>query len=872
VSAREGATRWVGAGRPDGASASGHDLRLVPAALLAWAVAAWAVAVPVRSLAVAAAVCGLVALGALVVAVRAGALRAGAVRAGAVRAGALRAGESAGATGSAGAAAAVVLAAAASLAVLGGQSVDAVRRDAQPVRGWAAQGAVAAIAAVATQDALAVRPGRFPGRPRYLVRVSARSVEARGRRAAVHVPLLVLGGASWSSVTAGSRLRFTGRLATSEPADGTAAVVDAVGAPQVEAGGWVWRAADRVRAGLRRACAPLDPDSRGLLPALVVGDTANLPPPLVDDLRASGLTHLTAVSGANVAIVAGATVWAASAAGAGRTGRVWLALGAVVGFVVLARPQPSVLRAAVMGAVALLGLLRARRPRGVPVLAAAVVILLVVAPGLSRSPGFALSVTATAALVLLAPVWAARLERRVPRPVALAVAVPAAAQAACAPIVVLLSPSVSTTAVPANLLVAPAVAPATVLGVLAAVVSPVWPAAAQALAWCGGLAAGWIATVAHTAAAVPGSTLPWPGGWGGAALLAGLTAFVVALTLRDPSAVGPGGRDERGSGSAGAVLVAAAVLVALAVGWLAGPRAWDLLRGRGGAGAEGWAVAMCDVGQGDMLVLRSGPASAVVVDVGPDASAADRCLRRLGVRRLDLVVLTHFHADHVLGLPGALRGRAAGPLLVSRLPQPAGNAAAVLRWAAEAGAVPTEGRAGQAGEVGTGAWRVGWRVLAAEPQVARTPDAGPPIARSGSRGGSDAEGSEVNESSLVTEAVVSGPGGAVRVLGLGDLEAAGQSALTAGLRSGAVTLGGPVDVVKVAHHGSATQDPELYRLVGAPVALVGVGADNDYGHPADRTLSLLAAAGSRTARTDVLGTVTVAPERFGLEIISAAPP
>lgn len=297
----------------------------------------------------------------------------------------------------------------------------------------------------------------------------------------------------------------------------------------------------------------------------------------------------------------------------------------------------------------------------------------------------------------------------------------------------------------------------------------------------------------------------------------------------------------------------AAVLLALGAGWLLAPAVPVTLPG-GTARDDGWTLALCDVGQGDMLVLRSGPASAVVVDVGPDPPAADRCLRRLGVRTLDLVVLTHFHADHVDGLPGALRRRAVGPVLVSGFAQPAFNARVVGAQAAAAGATVRAAGAGESGSVGSGGWSVAWRVIAAHRP-----------ATTGSS--SEAEGSDVNESSLVTEMVVGGPDGALRVVGLGDLEATGQAALAAGLRSRGVLLGGPVDVVKVAHHGSPTQDPDLYATLSAPVALVGVGADNDYGHPAPRTLDLLRAAGSTVLRTDTSGTVRLVATPQGVGVL-----
>ena len=627
------------------------------------------------------------------------------------------------------------------------------------------------------------------------------------------------------------------------------------------------------------------------------------------NLTTAGLTHLTAVSGANVAIVLGTIVWVSAAAGVARRPRIALATAGLCGFVVLARPEPSVLRAAAMGVVALAGLSAGRRPRGVPALCAAVVVLLVFDPWLARSPGFALSSVATGALLLLAPPWARRLERWLPRPAALALAAPTAAQAACGPIVVLLNPTVSLAAVPANLLADPAVGPATVLGVICAVLSLVWPWGAHVVAAVSCCASWWITWVADRAASVPGASVPWMPGVAGAAALCAVTAAVVVATLRVAPADQPAGWDlglhvgvrrrietlrgavvlqriRRGGGRRGrdsgrrlrgrgvASLPGLAVLVVLAVlgGWLlapwlagrlpigiGGPRGWP---------APDWAIAMCDVGQGDALAVRSGLDRAVLVDAGPDPSAVDGCLGRLGVRHLDLVVLTHFHADHVLGLPGALHNRDARALLVSPLAQPAENAQAVYRWARGNGVPEHVVWSGTSGDLGADGWHLHWQVALPDdttvPKSALTAGRAAPTGGSVAAGTSDGmgrsddgpgDGSVVNESSIATLIDVRSPDGSmVRLAGLGDLEVPGQRRLVNLLTAGADPR---VDVVKVAHHGSAKQDGELYALLRPRLGLIGVGAGNDYGHPTASALELLSQLGIEVRRTDLSGDIAV---------------
>ena len=323
----------------------------------------------------------------------------------------------------------------------------------------------------------------------------------------VSAPVLVLArGSAWRDLLPGQRARTQARFEPPRAGDDVAAVIDAVGVPTLLGRPpWWQRAAGRARASLRRACSGLADDERGLLPSLVEGDTSAVPERLRDDMRVTGLSHLEAVSGENLGIVLGVTLAAMRGIGLRRRTRVAGAVAAVAGFVVLARPSPSVQRAAVMSAVMLLAMLTGRRTAARSSLAVAVTGLAVLDPFLARSVGFVLSVVATAGIVVLAPAWARRLESRMPRPLALAVAVAASAQLACTPVLILAFGELTPYAVPANLAAAPAVVPATVLGVAAAVVAPFSALLVVPLVWAGSLPAAVIAWVAHTFAALPGA-------------------------------------------------------------------------------------------------------------------------------------------------------------------------------------------------------------------------------------------------------------------------------------------------------------------------------------------------------------------------------
>src|SRR3712207_802416 len=244
-------------------------------------------------------------------------------------------------------------------------------------------------------------------------------------------------------------------------------------------------------------------------------------PVLEEDFRRAGLAHLTAVSGANVAIVLAGVLRPLRRRAVDRRVQAVVAGLALVGFVVLARPSPSVVRAAAMGAVTLLALATGRSRVALPALGAAVCVLLLADPGLARDPGFALSVSATAGIVLLAPGWSRRLRAHRCWPLlADAVAVSAAAGVVTAPVVAGLSGTVSLVSLPANLLAAPVVPAVTVLGLLAAVVGALLPWAADVLAWAAGWPTRWLVLGAGRAASLPDAGVGWPPGAAGAALLA----------------------------------------------------------------------------------------------------------------------------------------------------------------------------------------------------------------------------------------------------------------------------------------------------------------------------------------------------------------
>lgn len=558
------------------------------------------------------------------------------------------------------------------------------------------------------------------------------------------------------------------------------------------------RASEHVRARVREATTRHLHDGRaGLLAGFVTGDTRNLPDADAEAMRATSLTHLTAVSGSNVAIVAGGVLGLCVLLRLGARGRRRAVALAVVWFAFVTRFEPSVLRA---GTMALLVLLASAR--GVPrdarhALAGAVLVLVLVDPLLAGSLGLLLSATATAGVLVVAPVVRRRLER-LPRRAADLASITVGAQVAVVPILLATFGEVALASVPANLVAVPAAALSAMVAFVASVVALIHLDAGAWLFALAGQPARAVLWSAHTFAGV-----------GGAARL-DAPATVVALVA------GCGWLLTRPRGLAARRLaVATVVLVALA--------AVPVTTGRL-VPVSDLTVTAIDVGQGDAFLVES-PGARMLVDAGGDDTAA-RWLAANGRARLDLIVVTHPHLDHVGGVPDVLRRSRVDAVWYRPLPTDLPQAAEVLDVAVDLG-VPV--RAPVAGDLAV----VGDLIV-----EVLGPPPGRPYRWSGS---------ELNDSSIVLRVTWQDR----RVLLTGDVEHAAQSHLLEAPDRLAAEL------VTVPHHGAATSDPDFLAALGARVAVIGVGADNRHGHPHPDTLATLEVLGVEVYRTDRDGTIRV---------------
>ena len=400
---------------------------------------------------------------------------------------------------------------------------------------------------------------------------------------------------------------------------------------------------DRIESSIGRGTAGV---RRALVLGVVLGEDEGLPTHVRDDFRASGLAHLLAVSGQNVAFIAGGIFGLGWLLRLSRLTRELLVIGAIAAYVLAVGWQPSVVRAGVAGGLASLAWLLARPRDRWHFLALGALVLLAWTPSSLFEPGFQLSFAAVAAIFVGLP----RIRDRsqgypLPQRLVEVVGIALVCGLATAPIVLVHFDSAPVYTVPANALAAPAMPLVLGLGLLAGALDPLSPEAAAALAWLAGWGAAWLALVARVVASLPGAQI---GPEGALAAVAVVAAVWAAVRFRRARATARG----RALG-----------LVAVGLGAVILAGAWSL---RAGAPAwqppAGFRVTFLDVGQGDSALLET-PSARVLVDQGPPEAGVAGQLVRMGVRSLSAVVLTHPQRDHVGGAAAVLRQLRVGTVL-----------------------------------------------------------------------------------------------------------------------------------------------------------------------------------------------------------------
>lgn len=640
-----------------------------------------------------------------------------------------------------------------------------------------------------------------------------------------------------------------------------------------------------------------DPGS-ALVQGLLIGDTSGVTPHQSEAVKATGLTHLVAVSGGNMVVVATLALLICTVIGLPRRLRYVMAVGAVGSYAVVVGPDSSVMRAVVMSVIALVAIGAGRARAALTALHVAVIGLLTWNPKFSYDYGFMLSVAATLSLLLCLQQVTGRWNHVMGRSVIAFVATPVLATLACTPIIVTLNGTIATHGVLANLLASWVAPLAMASGAVALLTLQAEPVVAQICLEPVKMASQWILLVAQSLAGWPGASVTVGNGpvqcamcalvcWGALAAIlwwqhptagGSLTrlcqvvldwgVFNWMVRTRDSAGWASGDRSCSGSarpGGGGFVglrllrvlgrwlgshmtkvcrMVAAAVLIVASLVALGRGTGLTDPPGRGD-----WLVYACDVGQGTATLVRTGDDSAILADTGSPGRGLGKCLNRAGVKRVDLLVLSHYHLDHVGAVAELVAAVDVGGVWATGFREPEPNALRVDRELAQAGlrvAVPERDHT----------HRVGYatiRVVGQQHQQAAV-------------GASEPTGTEINNASLAVTVTTRG----LRVFLPGDAEIAAQQDLLAEpIVAGVDPLA--ADVLSVPHHGSAKQLPELFRRVSPQVAVVSAGRQNDYGHPAKRALTMLAKSGTPVRRTDQCGHLSIGagPDKNSVWVQSA---
>ncbi|PKQ15937.1 MAG: DNA internalization-related competence protein ComEC/Rec2 [Actinobacteria bacterium HGW-Actinobacteria-7] len=561
-----------------------------------------------------------------------------------------------------------------------------------------------------------------------------------------------------------------------------------------------------VRTRAREVTGRVPGPGGALLDGVVLGDRRRLAGTQAEsDFRTTGLTHLVAVSGSHLVVVAALLTWFLGVARVPRVPSRLLVITIVGLYVITTGVQASAVRAWAMAGVATGASLSGRRADGLGAVCVAIVAAVAAWPPVAFDLGFQLSVLAVAGLVTfsrLAAAWTAAAIPRAFAPLAPPIALTLTAQAVTMPLTVSTFGAWSMISPVANLLAGPLVSGVLTLGLVGVALSRVAAPAGELVLHLSGSLGALTATVASRLAAVPYASIPL-GALSSVAVVA-IAGAVVAVWAWWPA--------PRKRGARGAAVVACAFSILVAIG----PPA-----------PGGISLVVLDVGQGDAILVRDGP-RALLVDTGPDAASLRAALARFGIRRLDALALTHAHEDHTGGTAALVRAIPVGRVLTAR------GAAAPLREILSGLDAPVS-------EVQAGA-----RLRLGDVDVEVVSPPGPV-----------SDPSE-NNSSLVLLVRAKG----FQALLTGDAESEVLEPLAA---SGAV---GDIDVLKVGHHGSADAvSPPSLAVLRPEVALISVGAGNRFGHPVASTVTLLESSGSRVLRTDRAGdlVISVGTRRWRLE-------
>ncbi|MDR3127803.1 MAG: ComEC/Rec2 family competence protein [Bifidobacteriaceae bacterium] len=633
-----------------------------------------------------------------------------------------------------------------------------------------------------------------------------------------------------------------------------------------------------IRAAFIDMTDKLNPVGRALVPAIALGYTNNFDDNLSDNFKISGLTHLVAISGSHFVIIISLIGVILLAFNIKKTIAAGIEIICILAFMSLVHPQPSVIRAAFMGIIGLVGLILQRKSLALTALSATIITLLIIDPYLATSYGFAMSCSAALGIILLTPKLTILLSRFIGKTIASIVSVTLAAQFFCGPIIILIYPFFTPYTLMANFLATPFVAPATILGVLSALISPLIPQMAYILAFSSTIFAYPLYIISKLISFLPLAKLAWVNGLIGCLLMILLNIILYWTisgkiwnnTYKKIKKVLPAFIESKLSLLYTDItqkikhykvvflqkpililtLIALLFIPLVITGSIILPKYFITTID------PNWKIAACNIGQGDASVIKTSQNSAIVIDVGSDNNKINNCLSDLNIQTIDLLILSHWHDDHVGGLLGAINNRQTKQAIVSNLETPTGESKLGYNKLQSENIPTSQAKEGESGYYidNNTNHKIQWYIF----QTLKSNKTKSNINTNSqtSTKSTNNEDSFSNDSSVGVIIYSNN----LKAIFLGDMEKQAQAEALKRLKQ--LNMG-EFDILKVAHHGSKTQNNDLAKLINPKIAIFEVGRDNSYGHPNDKTINLFTNLGSQIIRTDIDGLSGVSQDSLG---------
>jgi competence protein ComEC len=618
-------------------------------------------------------------------------------------------------------------------------------------------------------------------------------------------------------------------------------------------------------------------DGAEMIPAIAVGDDRLMEEEVDDASKVTGLTHILVVSGGHFVLIISILGILLGMLYLPRWTKVLFQIGAIFLLIQLVHNQDSIMRAATVCVIGITSVFFQRKSQSIAALSITVIGLVILFPNLAKSLGFLMSCTAMASIVILGPIISKKLENRIGKFCAELISIPLAAIVGVQPLLLLMNDFVPGYSLPANILVVPFVELVTVLGLLSCIFAFV-PLIGSALAFITAIPNFFIYRIIMIFYKLPFAKLPFIGGIIGSLFWIVLIVVVVLLVkfgankfgISKPGASKPG-TGKPGANTTGAnkfskrdnsrilltanrfleqvkeapkkskvvLIISLSVTLVLATIYLGNFFINPPIKIN-----QNWLTAECDVGQGDMQVINLGNNDAVVIDTGVEDKDSKKCIQELGVKKIELLILTHFHNDHIGGLKGVVDLVTPSKVWVANDVDEEEQSQSVFKLLDSRGIEYEHAVEMSSTTIGAIGNVLKLTVLTA---LELTGD------------------STANDSSIGVYIDYRN----TKMVFTGDLELLGQGEM---LQNAEQLQIHNIDILKVAHHGSKTQNDELLQLLKPRVAMIGVGKKNSYGHPNKTTLGKLTGLGATIVRTDENGLCGVILEEGKLKIYRSTAP